>query len=110
MAQDFTMYSGDTKNLAFTVSDSAGSAVNLTGATATWTLSTSADSAATVTKTSGAGDITYSGDNTEIATVALAGSDTASLSGVYYHELQITDASSNVSTTSGTAIILADNI
>ena len=110
VAADFTMYSGDSKNLQFTITDNDDTPVDLTGATSSWILAASADGSALVTKTSGAGEITYSGGSTNIATVAVDPADTASLAGRYYHELQITDTGGDVSTNAGTAIILTDNI
>ena len=99
-----TITSGDTVNIEDTITDSAGAAVDLTGASSTFVIYGSGS--ALVTKTSGAGDITYGGAGTSVATVALAPADTASLEGVYRYELQVTDSSGSVSTVSANTIYI----
>ena len=110
MATDFSMSSGDTKNISITITDSAGDAVDLTGATSIWAIYSGGT--ALLTKTSAAGAITYGGASTNVATVAVAAADTESIAGgVYRHELEITDTSGNVSTAcSGTVVIVEDKI
>ena len=105
-----SMYSGDSVSIAVTVTDSTtGAAVNLTGATMTWALATAPGATALVTKTSTDGDITVSGVSSNVATVALEPADTAALSGVYHHELQVIDGASAVYTVyQGTLYIRAD--
>ena len=95
-----SMYSGDTVSIAVTVTDSTtGAAVNLTGASMTWALATAPGATALVTKTSADGDITVGGAGSNVATVALEPTDTATLTaGVYTHELQVTDGGGNVYT------------
>jgi len=94
-----SMYSGDSVSIAVTVTDSTtGAAVNLTGATLTWALATAPGSTATLTKTSTAGDITVGGAGSNVATVALQPADTASLGGLYTHELQVVDGAAAVYT------------
>ena len=108
-AQDFEMHSGDTKEITITVTDSVGSIVVLAGTIIAWGLYTAPGvSTATVTKTTTAGDIAISG-NTCVFTLAPA--DTTSLTGRYYHELEVTDASGVVeTTTTGWITILVDTV
>jgi hypothetical protein len=109
MATDFTMYSGDTVNVAVTITDSNGDAVDLTGATSSWVLTSFSGSTVYVTKSSGAGTITYGGVSTNVATVALTASDTDDLDGIFRHELEIVDSTNNVSTVCvGTVVIEAE--
>ena len=97
-AQDFTMYAGDTNTITVTVTDSAGAVVNITGATITWKLLEEQGGTIALTKTVGSGIIITNGAG-GIFTIALAATDTASLlAGAYYHEAELTDTSSNVST------------
>lgn len=106
-AQDFEMWSGDHKNLIFTITGSDSASANLTGASAYWVLANDAKSAsfARLTSDSGSG-ITISGCT---LTVSLSPAHTASLQGIYYHEAQIRDSGSNVSTVAvGTATINQD--
>lgn len=106
---DFSMHSGDTLTLNVTVQDAVGDPVDLTGATCTFGLSKqdseglpkgSALASPTVTIVSAAaGNVS----------VAIVPANTASLAGDYYHELQVVDASSNVSTVLyGTATVQKD--
>lgn len=87
--QNATMWQGETKSLVFTISGTT-----VTTATAiVWELSKTVSSANLVTKTLAAGTITA--DSATQCTVALTASDTNSINGKHYHELRITDASSN---------------
>jgi len=98
--QDFTMASGDTKYLDYTITMTG----TLSGCTAKWVLYKG--STVVITKTTTAG-ISITGDTT--LRVTLSPTDTASLAGVYKHELQITDGSGNVCTVAvGTSTIKAD--
>ena len=95
-AQDFEMRKGDTKILEFTVKDSDGAVVDITGATAKW------EAAQAVTASTK--DIAKSGISPSDATngkfqVTISPSDTSSLNpGRFYHEAELTDASSRVIT------------
>ena len=96
-AQNFEMHSGDTKEITITVTDASGSSVALGGSTIVWGLYTAPGaSTATVTKTTASGAIAISGNT---CTFTLAPADTAGLTGKYYHELEVTDSSSVVETT-----------
>lgn len=85
--QNFTMIAGDTKNIV--VTDVQGT--NLSGSTIRWILK---KGSTILTKTTSSG-ITISGTT---FTIRLNSSDTANLTGPYYHEARITDVAGNVST------------
>ena len=96
-AQNFDMFSGDDKVLVVTVKDLAGVAVNLTGASITWKLADSLTGTVRATKTTAAGiAITDAADG--VFEVTVADADTATLSGSYYHEAEVTDSSGRDST------------
>lgn len=102
---------GDTVSVDFAVTDSAGVALDLTGATVKWQLAARPGSAALVTKQTSSG-ITVTNAAGGLFTVAIASSDTTSLSrGRYYHEAQVTDAAGNISTVAvGHAVALTRQI
>jgi len=105
------MYSGDDKSIAVTVTDPDGAAVTLTGATATWALATAPGAAPLVTKTSGDGEIAIGGDDANVVTVTLEPADTATLGGVYLHELQLVDGANKTHTVyQGTLYVQGDII
>lgn len=99
--QDFVTYSGDTVSPIFTVLNSSNVAIDIsTVSEITWKLRPEdVDAAALVTKTKTAGQITFVTDGTDGKfQVAITAADTATLSGYYLHEAQITDGSGNVTT------------
>lgn len=85
--QNFTMVSGDSKNITVSMLDG----VPLDGATVKWALK---QSSTVVSKTTSSG-ITIAGST---FTIRLNSADTASLIGKYYHEAEVTDMFGNVST------------
>ena len=95
--QNVTMRSGDTKRLQFTVTDAAGTAVDLTGATITWVLAAKLGGTTLLTKTIGFG-ITVNDASAGRFHVDLDPADTAALAGTYYHEAEVVDALGNKST------------
>jgi hypothetical protein len=99
--QNFTMYSGDTKILNFTVTMTGV----LTGSTIKWVLGKG--STIYITKTTISG-INISGDKT--FTVTINPVDTASLYGTYLHEAEITDADGNVSTVAIGKVVITKDI
>lgn len=101
MATDFEMYAGDVKALAFGVTDTTGSAVTVTGASAVFVIATEPGATALVSKSSAA-TIVVSGST---VTVPLTETDTANLNGLYWYELEITDTSNNISTNRGRVIV-----
>jgi len=104
--QNFSMHSGDSKSLSVSITNAAGTPVDVsTAAAIVWTLAASPTSAALVTKGLGDG-VTVS---TSTVTVALDPEDTDDLAGLYYQEMQVTDGSGNVSTVlSGHVLIEGD--
>jgi hypothetical protein len=105
--QNFEMWSGDHKNLIYTVTDASSASVSLTGASVLWVLSDQINGAslARLTTDSGSG-VTVSGCT---FTVSLSPVHTSGLAGVYYTEAQVRDSASNVSTVAvGTAKINRD--
>ena len=113
--QDVAMFSGDTRVLAFTITQAGGSTpVDLTGATIKWRcarkLSGGFSSTVTLSKSLGAGITVTNADAGQLQ-VLLSPADTAALSGRFYHELEITDVAGNVSTVAiGTLTIAKDLI
>ena len=102
-AQDFTMHSGDTKDITVTVYDGDGNTVALAGATIVWSMAQRLGESALVTKTTAAADITISGSDFSFS---LDPADTTALVGTYYHEAQVTDSGGDVATVlTGTIII-----
>jgi len=97
--QNFTTWSGDDKVLTVTVTDGSGTATNLTGATINYELQAlPPDGVALLTKTTGGGGISITDAAAGTFEITIAAADTASLSGVYFHECQVVDSSGNVST------------
>lgn len=101
------MWSGDHKNLTYTVTDSNGASVILTSACAAWVLANDPASGSLVRLTTDSGSgITISGCT---FTVSLSPAHTSGLAGTYYYEAQVRDTASNVSTVAtGTAKINYD--
>ena len=96
--QDFTMYAGDSKTLTVTVTDGAGAAKNITSATITWKMLEEQGGTVKLTKTVGSG-IALTTPSSGIFTVTIAAADTSAfLAGQYYHEAEVTDSGSLVST------------
>ena len=115
IAQNFSMYRGDTRNLNFTARDDSNNLVDITGATLRWAAKHAVNStgAAVISKATGGSGITITDGPNGAYTVALLPADTSGLSIEkqiqLVHEVEITDASSNVDTISvGTATILRD--
>ncbi len=103
------MHSGDDKDIIFTVTNaSTGASVDLTGASAVWVLTTSPTGGSLVKRSTDSGCGIALGSNGTF-TVTLAPSHTSGLAGQYYHEAQIRDSASKVSTVSvGTVTINYD--
>jgi hypothetical protein len=94
--QNAELWEGEYKTLAVSVVDASSVAVNLTGATITWKLTTQQGGGTTLlTKTIGSGITVVSAAGGTL-TITFAAVDTVDLGGLtYYHELEITDASSH---------------
>ena len=110
--QDFTMWSGDDKSIVVTITTDGTTAVDITAYTVNYTLQTAVnDTTVQVTKATGGSGITLSDAINGEFTVTLDDTDTAALSGIYYHEAQVTDGSANKYTVmTGTVVINADAI
>lgn len=106
MAADHEMVQGDTVALDFSIVDAAGDAVDLTGAGIRWQMARSVRATAILEKAIGDG-ITVTSATGGAFTVALDPEDTIGLTGSFYFEVEIIDASGNVSTPrSGTISII----
>lgn len=92
--QDFEFYTGEDKNIIYTITDAAGASVNLSGYTVHWLLQDDPATGSLLRYKTGGSGVTVSGCT---ATVTLAGSNTAgcNLSGLYYVELSACDGSNN---------------
>ncbi len=97
--QDVEMIAGDTRNLNITVFDEDnGGNKNIANATIKWVLYNEETDTTTLTKTLGSG-ITITNGLFGQFTVAITPANTVSLTpGVYYHEVEVTDETGNVST------------
>ena len=91
--QNFTVYSGDTESVVVGVSQD-GSAASLSSASAVWIMEEEVGSGSLARLTSD----DYLSLSGSTVTIALAASHTNGLVGKYYHELEITDISSNITT------------
>ncbi|WP_337102340.1 hypothetical protein [Paenibacillus sp. YIM B09110] len=89
--QNFEMFAGDTKSVTVTV---AG--VDLTGSTVKWAAKKSIYNAEPDVYKDTTDGITLADEGKFV--IALEPEDTAALSGTYYHEAEVTDATGNVST------------
>lgn len=111
--QTFTMTSGDTFTLNYTVRDAAGVAIDLTNATVKWQLARSVKEGALISKVTGNSptEIELTTPESGAFAVYLLPADTAQLAGRYYHEAEVTDAAGTVSTVAtGHAVIIQDLI
>jgi len=99
--QNFKIYAGDTAqvNIGVTQSDVAAS---LSNASVVWIVEESPKSGSLVRLTTDNG-ISVSGS---IITLSISPSNTSSLTGNYYHEVEVVDVSGNISTvTTGTVTV-----
>lgn len=92
------MFSGDTKTIEVTVRDELAVVVDLTGASIQWKLAKSPASQSTKISKSTTSGITITDATNGVFQVSLDAADTANLSGTYYHEAEVLDASSNKTT------------
>jgi hypothetical protein len=93
--QDFEYWTGEDKNLVYTITDENAASVNMAGMTCRWVLQDEPDSGSLlVYQTSGSG-VAVSGCT---VTVTIAGSDTTgcSIEGTFYTDLSASDSSGNV--------------
>lgn len=94
--QNFEMWSGDNKDVIYTVTNGTGASKDLTGTSVVWVLSEDPSSGSLVKRSTDSGSgITIAGCT---FTVSLSPTDTSSLAGLYYHESQVRDGTSDIST------------
>jgi len=106
--QNFTMHQGDDRDLIFTIKDSAGVAVNISGFSFKWRMEAGSSS---VTKNSTtASEITVTDGAAGEVTVYLDPSDTLALAGDFHHELQSTAAGVVTTEAIGLATLLEGKI
>lgn len=96
--QDWTVYQGNDTTGTFTVTDSAGDAINLTGATIHWRAKHRHLSGVTLSKTTGSG-IASATPSSGIFVVTLTDADTLCF-GEYLHEALVVDSGGNRTTVS----------
>jgi hypothetical protein len=96
--QDFSMYAGDSKNIVITVTDDNGSPMNLLNATVKWALKKRVKSTENMIYKTTTDGITITDAQNGLIKISLLPINTSSLSGMYYHECEVTDQSGNVST------------
>ena len=97
-ALDVKIVQNNDITLQFSVVDSSGTAVNITGATIKWTARSDKNSTAVISKTVGSG-ITITNGSGGVFQVALTAANTATLRGRYVHEAVVTISGSNVTLT-----------
>ncbi len=84
--QNFTVFSGDDCTPRFSVTGSAGTGEDMTGASLIWVVFDSPTGSSVLRKTTDTvGHFTIGGS---VVDVNVSGSDTSNLTGDYYHELQ----------------------
>lgn len=87
---EIQIHQGDDQTARFTVTDEDGAAVDVTGGTFKFTVKASLDGANTFQLTSAGGDIDTSQEASGIIDVVLEPADTATLSGLYFYDLEMT--------------------
>lgn len=93
--QNAQLYAGDAAELAIEITDEEGEALDLSGASLSWTLARSPFAESNVISKASGNGILVDGST---ATVSLSGAETADLLGDYWHQLVVTDAQGNPST------------
>jgi hypothetical protein len=100
---NIAIFSGDSQDFNFSVTDAAAAATDLTGAAVKFKISRSPQSAAIIVKTIGAG-ITITNALGGLFKASLVASDTNNLNGKFYFQAQVTDSGGNRSVISHGAI------
>jgi hypothetical protein len=97
--QNFEVYAGDDAAVVITVTNDAGTAIDLHDVQEIEWKAYDGAGATVLTRTKTGGDITFvtSGTDGQIS-IALAAADTDDLAGWYWHSARLTDASGNKST------------
>lgn len=100
--QSFGLQQGQNVELPITIVDNAGTAVDLTGATARFAMARSPISSTPVIDSAASpatATVTFTDAVNGLVTVTIDDSDLDALQGDYYYELKITDSSMNESIT-----------
>lgn len=100
ISQDFTIYAGNDVTPIFSLTNAAGTPIDISSVTEiTWTAQRDLSSAAVLTKLKSTGGIVFVTDGTNGQfKVIISSGDTASLDDFYIHEATITDSSNKTST------------
>lgn len=100
IAQDFTVYAGDSALPIFTVVDGSGVVIDISGVSEiVWNAQRDLQSAAVLSKAKTTGGVAFVTDGTDGKfKVILAPADTAPLTNFYIHQAKVTDQFGNVST------------
>jgi hypothetical protein len=98
--QNFEIYAGDARKIAFDVKDSADAPVDLTGMTFTWVVTKHRSLLPVVTKTTANGGVEVVGSAADgNAQINISGADSALLTDIlYYHQCVMKDAANNETT------------
>jgi hypothetical protein len=96
--QNFSMYAGDSKNITITVTNDDGTVLNLTNATVKWALKKRVKSTVNEIYKTTTDGIVITDSLNGVIKINVTPNDTTNLSGMYYHECEVTDQSGNVST------------
>ena len=102
--QNERLQSGNKKTLTFTITGE-----DITGSTPVWKLYPFKSDVAVLSKSLGSG-LTITNAASGVLQITLDAADTTNLGGHYRHELQITDASSNVNTVSTGLLYIYDSL
>jgi hypothetical protein len=96
---NFEMHQGDTKFLHIAVKDPAGVAVSLVGAKSIkWWVAKKVTSTTRLLEKASSSGITVTNAAGGLLTISIAPDDTKLVSGDYYHELEVVDATDHVAT------------
>ena len=96
---DFEMHQGDTKRLAVSVKDPAGAAVSLIAAESIkWWVARRVTSTTRLLEKSVGSGITVTNAAGGLLTISINPDDTKTVSGDYYHELEVIDAAGDIGT------------
>lgn len=90
-----SFYSGDTQNIVVNIVDENGNAVDLSGSTFKWEMVMRPTS---LIKDSSLGEIVVTDTINGILQIKLLPEDSQNITGVYSHELQMTDAQGDITT------------
>lgn len=108
-----TIQGGDDVVLSFTLLDSAGDAVNLTGSTINWRLYPALNKSQGLRRVRSTHEVTVDGVITLATsgtlTVTIADTDTDDLVGRFFDRIKVTDSSANETTFEGGLVFVREN-